>query len=1174
MCGKIYIFFKKDVVKIENKDFVHLHVHTQYSLLDGSAKIKELIKKTKAMGMDSIAITDHGSMFGIMDFYKEAKKNDIKPILGSEVYVARGKYTDKEIKDKKRYHLVLLAKNNIGYSNLMKIVSEGYINGFYYKPRIDHEVLKKYSEGIIALSACLAGEVQQYILEDNYEKAKEIALEYRDIFGEEDFFLELQDHGIEEQLKVNSELVKLSRETDIPLIATNDVHYLNKKDSEVHDILLCIQTGKTIGESDRMKFPSDEFYLKSPEEMYDKFSKYENAIENTVNIAKRCNVEIEFGNLHLPEYTVPEGYTNKSYLEKLILEGLEKRYGQLTDELMDRFLYEFGVIVDMGYIDYFLIVWDFIKYAKDNGIMVGPGRGSAAGSIISYGLGIIDIDPIEYGLIFERFLNPERVTMPDIDIDFCYERREEVIEYVVKKYGSDKVAQIVTFGTMAARGAIRDVGRALDLPYGEVDYIAKQIPTDLGMTIEKALEVSSDLRSSYEKGVQTKRLIDVAMAVEGLQRHTSTHAAGVVISKEPITNYVPLLRNKEAISTQFNMTELEELGLLKMDFLGLRTLTVIRDAVNLIKQNHNINIDFDKMKFDDPNIFEMFAKAETLGIFQFESPGMRAFLKELKPNIFEDLIAANSLFRPGPMNQIPTFVECKHDPSKITYIHKSLEDILDVTYGCIVYQEQVMKIVRDIGGYSMGQADLVRRAMSKKKMDVMERERKSFIYGQVDEDGSVITKGALRNGVDEVSANKIYDLMIDFANYAFNKSHSAAYAVIAYRTAFLKYYYPVEFMAAQISSIMGNMNTVSLYIQECKRLNIEVLPPDINESSHKFTVNNGKMRFGLTAVKNVGVNFIWAIIESRKGGIFKNFTDFIERIEKIDSNAMNKRAVESLIKSGAMDSLNLKRTQLLAIYEKIIDRVHSDKKRNIEGQFSIFDTVVEFEDKDNAPDLKEFPQEILLEMEKEILGIYISGHPLEPYEKEISDISTITTAEIYESAGDTSEDSSKQLVQMRDGKKIRIAGLILEKKNKITKNNNMMAFMTIEDMYGVIETIVFPKTYERYNNLLNEGKVIVVEGKLSLSEVEEPKIICERISPLERFKKNKIYIKVVEDDIEGSIEKIKLALSKYPGDNPVYIYIEKKRQTLLSDRSLWIDSSPNVILELKDEFGEDRVKIS
>nr|WP_300001908.1 DNA polymerase III subunit alpha [Tissierella sp.] len=1166
------------MIKIETKDFVHLHVHTQYSLLDGSAKVNELMTKCKELDMSSIAITDHGSMFGIIDFYKQARKNGIKPILGSEVYVARDKYTDKENVDKKRYHLVLLAENNKGYSNLMKIVSEGYINGFYYKPRIDHDVLEEYSEGIIALSACLGGEVQQYIMNNDYEKAKEIALKYRKIFGENNYFLELQDHGIEEQAKVNLELARMSQETGIPLIASNDVHYLNKKDAEVHDVLLCIQTGKTVGETDRMKFASEEFYLKSKEEMYDLFPDHPEAMQNTAKIADRCNVEIEFGNLHLPEYKVPQGYTNESYLKELILEGLYERYGELTEELHERFLYEFGVIVDMGYIDYFLIVWDFIKYAKDNGIMVGPGRGSAAGSIVSYGLGIIDIDPIEYGLIFERFLNPERVSMPDIDIDFCYERREEVIDYVIKKYGSDRVAQIVTFGTMAARGAIRDVGRALDLPYGEVDYIAKQIPTDLGMTIAKALEVSTDLRKSYETSVQTRRLIDVAMAVEGLQRHTSTHAAGVVISKDPITNYVPLLRNKDAISTQFNMTELEELGLLKMDFLGLRTLTVIRDTVNLIKENHDEDIDFEEIKFNDPAVFEMFARAETLGIFQFESPGMRAFLKELRPNVFEDLIAANSLFRPGPMNQIPTFCECKHDPSKISYIHKSLEDILDVTYGCIIYQEQVMKIVRDIGGYSMGQADIVRRAMGKKDMRVMEEERKNFIHGQVNEKGEIITRGAVRNGVDERSANQIYDLMIDFANYAFNKSHSAAYAVIAYRTAYLKYYYPVEFMAAQISSIMGNITTVSLYIQECKRLKIEVMPPDINKSFHKFTVDEGKIRFGLTAVKNVGINFISAIVEARKDGSFKSYTEFIERIEKVDPNMMNKRAVESLIKSGAMDSLGMNRTQLLAIYEKIIDRIHTDRKRNIEGQFSIFDNVVEKEDKDNPPDLKEFPQEKLLEMEKEILGIYVSGHPLEPYEKEIVKISTITTAEIFEANPDADSEegpaAATDLITIRDGRKVRIAGLVLEKKNKITKNNNMMAFMTLEDMYGVIETIVFPQTYEKYNDLLVEGSVIVVEGKLTLSEVEEPKIICERISPLERFKKDNIYIKIVGDDVDASMDNIKSVLSKYPGKNPVYIYVEKNNKAFLSDKSLWIESNPEIILELKAKFGEDCVKIS
>ena len=963
--------------------FNHLHVHTEYSLLDGSIKIKDLITRTKELGMNSIAITDHGAMYGIVQFYKEAKKQGIKPILGCEVYVAIDKYTDREPKDKNQYHLVLLAENNEGYQNLMNIVSEGYINGFYYKPRVDHNVLRKYSKGIIALSACLGGEIPRHIMDNNIAKAKEVALVYKDIFGQENFFLELQDYGIEEQRIVNRELVKISEEVNIPLVATNDVHYLKKEDAQVHDVLLCIQTGKTVDEEDRMKFPTNEFYLKSPEEMCSIFSDYTNAITNTSLIAERCNVELDFDTLHLPEYKVPEGYTNVEYLRKLTLEGLKERYKDITEEINARFDYEFNTIIEMGYVDYFLIVWDFIKFAKDNDIMVGPGRGSAAGSIVSYALGIIDIDPLEYGLIFERFLNPERVSMPDIDIDFCYERREEVIQYVVDKYGEDHVAQIVTFGTMAARGAIRDVGRAINMPYGKVDYIAKQIPMELGMTIDKALEVNKALRDEYYDDEEITNLIDIARAVEGLPRHTSTHAAGVVISKNPVSSYVPLLRNGDSIITQFNMIELEELGLLKMDFLGLRTLTVIRDAVNLIEENHGVIVDFNEILYEDPLILEMFAKAETLGVFQFESPGMRAFLKELKPNVFENLIAANSLFRPGPMNQIPTFVTCKHDPSKIEYIHPNLEHILNVTYGCIVYQEQVMQIVRDIGGYSMGRADLVRRAMSKKKMDVMEEERRNFIYGQMNEKGEVVLTGAIRNGVDEKSASKIYDLMIDFANYAFNKSHSTAYAVVAYRTAWLKYNYPVEFMAALISSVMGNTNQVSLYIQECKRLGIDMLAPDINESYNKFTVSEGKIRFGLSAVKNVGENFIKATVKAREEGKFSNFTDFIERVEKVDSSVMNKRAVESLIKCGAMDSLGANRAQLLSIFEKTIDSIHADRKRNIEGQFSIFDTIDDISIDDNLPDLKEFPQNILLTMEKEILGIYISGHPLEPYKIEI-----------------------------------------------------------------------------------------------------------------------------------------------------------------------------------------------
>lgn len=1151
--------------------FRHLHVHTEYSLLDGSIKIKDLIRRTKELGMDSIAITDHGAMFGIVQFYKEAKKQGIKPILGCEVYVAIDKYTDREPKDKNQYHLVLLAENNEGYENLMNIVSEGYVNGFYYKPRVDHNILRKYSKGIIALSACLGGEIPRHILDNNMDKAREIALVYRDIFGPDNFFLELQDYGIEEQRMVNKELVKISKETNIPLVVTNDIHYLKKEDAQIHDVLLCIQTGKTVDEEDRMKFPTNEFYLKSQEEMYNIFLDCPNAIANTNLIAERCNVLLDFDSLHLPEYTVPQGYTNVEYLRKLTLEGLKYRYKEITEEIMVRFNYEFNTIIQMGYVDYFLIVWDFIKFAKDNDIMVGPGRGSAAGSIVSYALGIIDIDPLEYGLIFERFLNPERVSMPDIDIDFCYERREEVIQYVVDKYGEDHVAQIVTFGTMAARGAIRDVGRAINMPYGQVDFIAKQIPMELGMTIDKALEVNKTLRDQYYDDEEITNLIDIARAVEGLPRHTSTHAAGVVISKNPIASYVPLLRNGDAIITQFNMIELEELGLLKMDFLGLRTLTVIRDAVNIIEKNHGLKVDFNEIKYEEPLIFEMFAKAETLGIFQFESPGMRAFLKELKPNIFEDLIAANSLFRPGPMNQIPTFVTCKHDPSKIEYIHPKLEHILDVTYGCIVYQEQVMQIVRDIGGYSMGRADLVRRAMGKKKMDVMEEERRNFIYGQVNDKGEVILSGAIRNGVDEKSASKIYDLMIDFANYAFNKSHSTAYAAVAYRTAWLKYYYPVEYMAALISSVMGNTNQVSLYIQECKRLGIEILAPDINESYNKFTVSQGKIRFGLSAVKNVGENFIKAIVKAREEGKFSSFTDFIERIEKVDSSVMNKRAVESLIKCGAMDSLGANRAQLLSIFEKTIDSIHADRKRNIEGQFSIFDAFDDNSIDDNLPDLKEFSQNILLTMEKEILGIYISGHPLEPYKSEIERVSTITTFDLLNSG----EEIGEEIDGPTDGTRIVLGGIIVEKKNKITKNNNMMAFITLEDLYGAIECIVFPTTFERFNNLLAEDKVVVVEGKISLSEVEEPKIIVERISELNQYNRGKLYLKISSNKELNTFYRIKDILKKYSGNTPVYVYLEKENKIFMADRDLWIDMyDNNVITELKNFLGEDSVKIS
>ncbi|WP_427339784.1 DNA polymerase III subunit alpha [Caloranaerobacter sp. DY30410] len=1156
------------------KKFVHLHVHTEYSLLDGAARISKLIDRVKELGMDSIAITDHGSMFGVVEFYRTALKKGIKPIIGCEVYISRGKYTEKDPnRDKFQYHLVLLAENNEGYSNLIKIVSEGYVNGYYYKPRVDSTVLSRYSKGIIALSACLGGEVQYHILNNNYKKAKEVALKYREIFGKDNFYLELQDHGMKDQKYVNNELIRLSRETNIPLVATNDVHYINQNDAKVHDILLCIQTGKTINDKDRMRFPTSEFYLKSPEEMCSLFPNIPEAIENTVKIAQRCNVEFDFNTLHLPKYDVPEGYTNSQYLRKLCYEGLKKRYKVITDEIKERLDYEINIIESMGYVDYFLIVWDFIKFAKDNGIMVGPGRGSAAGSLVSYTLGIIDIDPLKYGLIFERFLNPERVTMPDIDIDFCYERREEVINYVINKYGKDRVAQIVTFGTMAARGAIRDVGRALDMPYGDVDYIAKQIPMELGITIDKALETNNKLFKLYQEDEKVRELIDLARAVEGMPRHTSIHAAGVVISKEPITEYVPLSRNNDSITTQFTMTELEELGLLKMDFLGLRTLTVIRNAIELIKQNYGIEVDFSNSNYDDKKVYEMFSKGETLGVFQFESSGMRQFLKELKPTSFENIIAANSLFRPGPMKQIPKYIENKNNPSKIKYAHPKLEPILGVTYGCMVYQEQVMQIVRDIGGFSMGRSDLVRRAMGKKKMDVMERERKHFIYGKLNENGEVEIPGAIRNGVDEETANKIYDEMIDFAKYAFNKSHSAAYAVLAYQTAWLKCYYPVEFMAALISSVMGNTNSVSLYIQECKRLGIEILPPDVNESYSNFTVNEGKIRFGLAAVKNVGIPAIEAIIKAREtGGKFKSFTDFCKRV---DLNSVNKRAVESLIKCGAFDSLGVKRAQLLAVYERVMESIHQDKKRNIEGQFSLFESISDSNKEvytDDLPDIEEFPDKILLSMEKEMLGIYLSGHPLASYEKELKRISNITTSEIYESLEETENENEN--LEFLDGKEVVIGGVITSKKNKITKNNNIMAFATLEDLYGSIELIIFPATYERYSNYINEDSLVIVKGRLSIHEEEEPKIICDSFSPLTKTNREKLYLKIPKNKSLSVLNEIKSILSNYTGNVPVYVYLENKNRTIMAERDYWVDATNDKLINnLKKLLGQDCVKV-
>ncbi|MDO5725734.1 MAG: DNA polymerase III subunit alpha [Tissierellia bacterium] len=1137
------------------KNFVHLHVHSEYSLLDGSARIHELVKQTKELGMNAIALTDHGAMYGIIDFYKECQKQGIKPILGCEIYVSNKSYLEKNNSNREYNHLVLLAETDEGYNNLIKIVSEGFVNGYYYKPRVDYDILRKYSKGLIATSACLGGEVQSHLLNGNYEAAKASALKLEEIFGKDNFFLELQDHGMKEQKLVNEELLKLSKDTNIPLIATNDIHYLKKSNAITHDALLCIQTGTIVEETDRMKFPSDQFYLKSPEEMYELFPYCEEALENTQKIADRCNVEIKFHETKLPKFDIPKGYTNESYLRELIEIGLKSRYKDVTDEIKARFEFEFNTIKRMGYIDYFLIVWDFVRYAKNNEISVGPGRGSAAGSLISYALEITDVDPIGHGLLFERFLNPERVSMPDIDIDFDYERREEVIDYVIQKYGANRVAQIVTFGTMAARAAIRDMGRVLNIPYGRVDQIAKMVPSNLDMTIDKALEISSDLKMEYEGDYEIKRLIDYAKAVEGLRRHTGTHAAGVLITPTDTTDYVPLTRNKEIICTQFDMNELEELGLLKMDFLGLRTLTVIQDTLDMIYQSTGKKIDIANIDYENPEVLDLFARAETLGIFQFESSGMRVFLRDLKPDVFEDLVAANSLYRPGPMNQIPTFVACKHDPTQIEYIHPALEPILKETYGCIVYQEQVMRIVRDIGGYSFGRADIVRRAMSKKKMQVMEEERKTFINGSVDEDGNILIKGALRNGVDEKSANKIYDLMIDFANYAFNKNHSVPYAVVAFRTAYLKHYYPVEFMAAQMSSFMSTPDKISQYIQESQRLGIKILKPDVNKSFTKFTVEDGKIRFGLLAIKGVGESTINAIVNARKDGEYKDFMDFVERVEAEDSSAMKKRAIESLIRSGALDSISPGRKKLLAVFERVIDNVHSDSKNNIKGQASLFDMVEDTEQKIEYPDLEEFKFEELLKMEKEITGIFISGHPLDPVRDKIEKINKFTIGEIKEAAklgGD---------VEIYDGLRIRIAGIITQVKTLITKKNQLMAFVTLEDLVGSMECIAFPNIYSRFSKYLQEDQFVILSGKINFSEVEEPKLIIENVSELSSEDKKTLYLKLESIEDKKTLEKVLGILRKYPGEHETVLYFEEDRKALSRDDLGWALDKYELILK-------------
>lgn len=1157
-------------------DFVHLHVHTEYSLLDGANRIQDLIERVKELGMHSVAITDHGVMYGVVEFYKEAKKNGIKPILGCEVYTAKRSMQDKQPGLDSDYgHLVLLAKNQAGYKNLMKIVSLGFTEGFYYKPRIDYQVLEKYSEGIIALSACLSGDIPNAILNNDYDKAGQLAIKLNHIFGQGNFYLELQHNGISDQNLVNHQLIKLSAELGIPLVATNDAHFLTREAARSHEILLCIQTGKTINDENRMRFNTDEVYVKSPEEMYENFKNVKEALENTVKIAEMCNVELEFGKLHLPSFTVEEGYTPYEYLREKCYTGLNQRYGDDPgEEIVRRLEYELDIISKMGYVDYFLIVWDFIRYARENEIMVGPGRGSAAGSIVSYCLGITSIDPLKYNLLFERFLNPERISMPDIDIDFCYERRQEVIDYVIRKYGKDKVSQIITFGTMAARAAIRDVGRALDIPYGEVDLIAKMIPFQIGMNIDKALDMNHELKKKYEMDDQAQLLIDTARSLEGLPRHASTHAAGVVISKEPIVEYVPLQLNENNVTTQFTMTLLEELGLLKMDFLGLRTLTVIRDAVSLIEQGHNKKIDINKIDFEDTDVYKMIGEGKTVGIFQLESGGMTQFMKELQPNSLEDIIAGISLYRPGPMDQIPRYIRNKNNPKEIRYHHPLLESILNVTYGCMVYQEQVMQIVRELGGYSYGRSDLVRRAMSKKKVSVMEQERKNFIYGIVDEEGNEVVRGAVKNGVDEITANKIFDEMMDFASYAFNKSHAAAYAVVAYQTAWLKHYYPVEFMAASINSFLGSSDKVSQYVNECKALNIQVLPPDINESSVKFTVANKKVRFGLAAIKNVGESAILSMISERsQNGSFTSFLDFCQRTE---GREINKRCMESLIKSGAFDSLKVYRSKLMAVYERFLDGISQTRKKNMEGQLSIFDLMEEPNEaiQEDYPDIKEYAPNVMLAMEKEMLGLYVSGHPLSAYQEVLDKNVNLYSKDLYIGNGeDEANGLELEMKKLSDSMRVAVGGIVVSRKTKTTKNNNLMAFIGLEDLYGTMEVIVFPTIYEKFSQLLQQENIIIVNGRISLKEDEQPKVICEEVLPIKSLEEKGLYLTFEKELSKEEGASLRALLKYFGGSTPAYI--RKKNDNIYKklDRQYWIDVNNDIMEELESRLGKENVSL-
>ena len=1163
-----------------NGKFVHLHVHSEFSLLDGANRIKDLPIRAKELGMDAMAITDHGVMFGAIDFYKACKANGVKPIIGCEIYVAPRKCTNKEPGiDNKYNHLILLAKNMQGYHNLCKIVSLGFTKGYYYKPRVDKEILKEYHEGIICSSACLAGEVASNILNNDIEKAKEAALWYKSVFGD-DYYLEIQNNGIKEQVIVNQKLIQLSRELNIPLVATNDSHYLKKEDAYNHEVLLCIQTGKRMSDEDRMKFNTDELYIKSPEEMINYFKAVPEAIENTVKIAEECNVEFEFGHTILPNYDVPEGFkTHYDYLKKLADDGIKKRYGDNpSQKILDRKEYELGVIQKMGYVDYFLIVWDYVHYAKSHGIPVGPGRGSGAGSIIAYAIEITDVDPMKYDLLFERFLNPERISMPDFDIDFDFEKRQDVIDYVSSKYGRDHVTQIITFGTMAAKMVIRDVARVLDYPYSEADKLAKMIPNEVHITIKKAMDMNKELKDLYDSDADVHKLLDIAMALEGMPRQASTHACGIIIAREPVVNYVPLYARDDIISTQYIMTTLEELGLLKMDFLGLRTLTVIRNACELVKKNRGIDVKFDQ-NMDDPKVYKLWQDGNTIGIFQFESQGMTNFMKELKPDCLEDIIAGVSLYRPGPMDQIPRYIANKKDPEHAVYTHESLKPILRVTYGCMVYQEQVMQIVQRLAGYSLGRADLVRRAMGKKKVDVMAKERENFVHGKLDENGKVEIPGCVRNGIDEKSANKIFDEMAEFAKYAFNKSHAACYAVVAYRTAYLKAYYPAEFMAAMLNSFLGKLEKIPIYINECKRLDIQILKPDINSSFKDFTVEGNKIRFGLGSVKNVGINAVENIVKEREeNGPYKDFTDFCERIY---DEQVNRKCIESLIKAGAFDSLGKNRKTLLYSFDQILDTVQDEHSRAFSNQITMFDVANDEKDieemKYNFSEQTEFPEKELLSMEKEMLGMYISGHPLEKYREKIEKISNLNSIMIQEANDDISQGKDPDL---KDGANVTIVGVITNIKKKFTKSNKLMAFITIEDLYGSCEIMTFENAYLKAQNILLEENIIAVNGRISIREDQDVAIIANSFKEINDIKiqenpnsfVGKTLVIDIRDFNEARKAKLRGAIRFFISDrNNLKVAVKQSDDKISSCGAIFANS--DTIQAFKNIAGEDKVTI-